>query len=73
MTREEARGRVKPHRWPCGHERIGGPCRVCAERERQTAYRVRYLPQQIEATERKLAALRNEARRYGMTHLLGAE
>ena len=34
------------------------------------AYRIRYLPQQIAATERKLATLRREAARYGMTELL---
>ena len=37
------------------------------------AYRVRYLPQQIEAAERKLAALRNEARRYGLHDLAGPQ
>lgn len=35
------------------------------------AYRVQYLPGQIEATRRKLTALENEARRYGMHDLVG--
>jgi hypothetical protein len=32
-----------------------------------------YLPGQIEATRRKLAALENEARRYGMDELVKTE
>jgi hypothetical protein len=38
--------------------------------EARLAYRVRYLPQQIEATRRKLRLLEIEAARYGMTDLL---
>lgn len=38
-----------------------------------TKYRHRYLPKQIAATRRKLAALENEARRYGMFELLQPE
>lgn len=34
------------------------------------AYRVRILPVQLEGARNKLAALENEARRYGMTELL---
>lgn len=34
------------------------------------AYRVRYLPAQLEAARRKVAALETEARRYGMHDLL---
>lgn len=34
--------------------------------------RMRRLPDQIEATRHKLAMLENEARRYGMTELIGA-
>lgn len=34
------------------------------------AYRIRYLPQQLEAARRKVAALENEARRYGFVDLL---
>jgi hypothetical protein len=34
------------------------------------SYRMRYLPEQLENTRRKLAALENEARRYGLTDLL---
>ena len=36
-------------------------------------HRMRYLPGQIRAVEHKLAMLRNEAARYGMTELLEAE
>lgn len=39
--------------------------------EQYFAYRVRYLPGQIEAAERKLAALRREAQRYGLQDLAG--
>lgn len=38
--------------------------------ERYAKYRTRYLPIQIEATERKLAMLRNEAARLGLVDLL---
>lgn len=38
--------------------------------EARLAYRVRYLPQQIEATRRKLRRLEIEAARYGMRDLL---
>ncbi len=38
--------------------------------QRHFVYRVKYLPDQLVAARRKLAALENEARRYGMTHLL---
>jgi hypothetical protein len=38
--------------------------------ERYFAYRVRVLPEQLDNTRRKLAALENEARRYGLTQLL---
>lgn len=41
--------------------------------EQYLAYRVRYLPAQIVATERKLEALRNEARRYGLNDLAGPQ
>lgn len=34
------------------------------------AYRVRYLPRQLEAARRKVAMLENEARRYGFHDLL---
>jgi len=34
------------------------------------AYRVRYLPRQLEAARRKVAALENEARRLNLEHLL---
>ena len=33
-------------------------------------YRIRALPARIEAARRKVTALENEARRYGMTDLL---
>ena len=39
-------------------------------RARYLVHRVNYLPMQIAATRRKLAALENEARRYGMTDLV---
>ena len=42
-----------------------------AEREAVAEYnRRRYLPAQLEAARRKVEALENEARRYGMTELL---
>ena len=34
------------------------------------AYRVNYLPDALERARRKVRALENEARRYGMTELL---
>jgi hypothetical protein len=33
-------------------------------------YRAKYLPNQLELARRKVAALENEARRYGMNELL---
>ena len=40
-------------------------------RHRDPIYgRTRYLPSQLDAARRKVAALENEARRYGMLHLL---
>lgn len=44
-----------------------------AKAEAYLEHRIRYLPGQIEATERKLAALRIEAARLGMTELLGKQ
>lgn len=41
--------------------------------EKWIAYRVRHLPKQIEAARRKVAALENEARRYGMNDLIGGQ
>lgn len=41
--------------------------------EAYLAYRVRYLPRQIDAAERKLAALRQEALRYGLHDLAGPQ
>lgn len=48
--------------------------KVNAEEQRigRMQYRMRYLPRQIEGARAKLAALENEARRYGMTELLEA-
>lgn len=40
-------------------------------KDRQLYDRIKYLPRQIDATRRKLAALEAEARRYGLTDLLG--
>lgn len=33
-------------------------------------YRLRILPEQLEAARRKVRALENEATRYGLTHLV---
>lgn len=41
--------------------------------ERWLEYRVRYLPQQLDRARRRVAALENEARRYGMNDLLGTQ
>ena len=35
------------------------------------SYRLRALPEQLDAARRKVRALENEATRYGLTHLLG--
>ncbi len=35
------------------------------------SYRLRILPEQLDNARRKVRALENEARRYGMEHLLG--
>ena len=39
-------------------------------RQDYLAHRVRYLPRQLEAARHKVAALENEAARYGMVELL---
>lgn len=41
--------------------------------DRYLEHRVRYLPMALEAARRKVAALENEARRYGMTDLVERE
>lgn len=67
----------------CGNRAL---CRVCRNKyqqdysrrvrdgetpaERYYRHRVEYLPKQLAATRHKLAALENEARRYGLTELL---
>lgn len=43
------------------------------ERYDPFAYRVRYLPAQLEAARHKVRALENEARRLGMTDLLDGQ
>lgn len=43
-----------------------------AKRDQYLAYRLRVLPEQLQAAERKVAALLNEAARYGMAELLEA-
>ncbi len=40
------------------------------EQQRFLAYRVRMVPQQLDAARRKVAALEREAARYGMHDLL---
>lgn len=40
------------------------------EATRYKIYRMSYLPTALDSARRKLAALENEARRYGMTELL---
>lgn len=68
----------------CGHPDAPGNwavansgviCRRCKNATAPThdklIYRIRYLPGQIERARRKLAALENEARRYGMHDLIG--
>lgn len=40
------------------------------EQERNNAYRARYLPDQLDAARRKVAALENEAARLGLHDLL---
>lgn len=45
-------------------------CKGQTDEDRYLAYRVRILPEQLEGARRKVAALENEARRYGMTDLL---
>lgn len=66
--------------WPCGHPRTpentqpigkaGTRCRTCrrklARESEVRAYRTRYLPRQIAATELKLRHLRSEAERLGV-------
>lgn len=49
------------------------PMRTMTRAEREAVYeynRRRYLPSQLEAARRKVEALENEAKRYGMTELL---
>lgn len=69
-------------------DRNGVRCRTCRRETARKSYhntkaglsvedrrlegRLRYLPAQIINTRRKLAALENEARRYGFTELLEA-
>lgn len=56
------------------HFRIRGKIMETMTREdheaQYLAHRVRYLPTAIEAARRKVAALENEARRYGMEDLV---
>lgn len=40
------------------------------EKRRRQMYRRRFLPHQLEAARRKVAALENEARELGFTHLV---
>lgn len=43
------------------------------KQERYLAYRLRVLPDQLESARRRVKALENEARRYGMNQLLSGE
>lgn len=48
-------------------------CRADSEVRRVERYRRNYLPEQLAAARRKLAALRNEARRLEMHDLIAAD
>lgn len=51
--------------------RSDGRCGICTSQAYDPlAQRIRYLPGQLERARRKVTALENEARRYGMTELL---
>lgn len=61
----------------CNHgqraRRSDGRCGLCYSANYDPlSYRVRMLPEQLERARRRVAALENEARRYGMTDLLEA-
>lgn len=61
-TPENTIGRVKKQCRTCHHRHF----KDSTPQERYDAYRARYLPQQIEATKRKLHALQHEADRRGI-------
>lgn len=46
---------------------------MLTRQERYLAYRLRVLPEQLESARRKVRALENEARRYGMENLVSGE
>lgn len=54
----------------CARQRDRNRRRAVPDAERYLAYRIRIVPQQLDAARRKVAALENEARRLGMVDLL---
>jgi hypothetical protein len=50
--------------------RAATPCSREDEAQRFLAYRIRMVPQQLDAARRKVAALEREAARYGMHDFL---
>lgn len=52
------------------HHQINAQLDYEAKRVKYVAHRVAYLPRAIDSARRKLSALENEARRYGMNDLL---